>query len=108
MKGAHFHAPHAAPFEPVLHFIPGFLVERQRQDPFGGDPLIEQVQDAVHQRLGLAGACRSQHPDRSTDRRDRLLLARVQVGIQLVVGQGPFMHRSLDGPDTFRHAGFDL
>ncbi len=108
MKGADFHAPHAAPFEPVLHLIPGFLVERQRQDPFGGDPLVEQVQDAVHQRLGLARTRRSQHPDRSADGRHRLPLAGVQVIIQLVVRQVPRMDCSLDFPDAFLHVGFDL
>jgi hypothetical protein len=43
MKGADIHTPSAAPFEPVLHLIPGFLVERQRQDSFGDDSLVEQM-----------------------------------------------------------------
>ena len=108
MKGAHFHALDAAALEAVLHLLPGLCVEGQRQDPLGGDPLVEQVQDPVHQRLGLAGAGRGKHPDRSAERLDRPLLAWVQVRIHLIGGQGPVLDGFPDRPDAFFDIGFDL
>ncbi len=108
MEGADFHAVHAAALQPVLHLIPGFLVERQRQDALCGNPLVEQVQDAVHQGLGLARSRRSQHADRPADGHHRSLLAGVQVVVDRIGGQGLVMDSFLNPVDAFLRIGFDL
>ncbi|OPZ72914.1 MAG: hypothetical protein BWY83_00402 [bacterium ADurb.Bin478] len=75
----------AALHQPLHHLLGRFFVERQCEDLMAGHALIDQMDDAVDQRLGLAGTSRRQHANRAVEPTDGVDLRFIQI---LVHGQG--------------------
>ena len=65
--------------EPLLELFGGLAVEGEEQDPGGVRAAVDELDDAAHQGLRLAGSGRSQHARRPLAMLDRRTLGRVEA-----------------------------